>query len=322
MGKLAQELRRKYRTPEEALRALGLDEKLLEGGAAPAVTGDSALSRKPTEMSPMAKNASVLSRQALLASGALHAYLLPKIAADAKIDLNPILKSVTKANWKTSKPKIKTALDAATKDKLAQDADLGDVIELLDQLDDAVDDVAEVTDTTDTNTAPDDGTQDDADGLTAEEEAQYQALLKKRKAPPALDADKDGDQPKPDAGISKAAMDAAIKLSNAAAVKEAVAAVTRQNNEIRSAEQDVRPYIGDLVVAQDSALGVYRLAFDSLGLAEDVKEITDIRALSLVLNAQPKPGATQPVKTRVAMDTAASTEIAKRFPGASALKRR
>lgn len=96
-------------------------------------------------LSAMPKANASLSRQALLASGALRAYLTPKMAADAAIpDLNPILKPVTVKNWKTQKPKIKAALDKALDGKLAQDADLEDLLGLLDALEDVPEPVAAV----------------------------------------------------------------------------------------------------------------------------------------------------------------------------------
>src|SRR6476660_3933186 len=93
---------------------------------------------KPQEQR-MAVRHATLSKQALLASGALRAYLKPKLATDIKLDLNPILQSVTAANWEDQKPMIKTALDQALVGKLAKDAEICDIIDILKELDDAVD---------------------------------------------------------------------------------------------------------------------------------------------------------------------------------------
>src|SRR5689334_11619387 len=78
-------------------------------------------------------------RQALLASGALRAYLRPKLAADAKIDLTPILQPITSKNWNRQKATLKVALDQALVGKLAADAEISDIIDILEELDDAVD---------------------------------------------------------------------------------------------------------------------------------------------------------------------------------------
>src|SRR6476660_10351970 len=93
---------------------------------------------KPQEQR-MAVRHATLSKQALLASGALRAYLKPKLASDTKLDLNSILQSVTAANWEDQKPMIKTALDKALVGKLAKDAEICDIIDILKELDDAVD---------------------------------------------------------------------------------------------------------------------------------------------------------------------------------------
>jgi hypothetical protein len=87
----------------------------------------------------MAVRHATLSKQALLASGALRAYLKPKLATDTKLDLNSILQPVTAANWEDQKPMIKTALDKALVGKLAKDAEICDIIDILKELDDAVD---------------------------------------------------------------------------------------------------------------------------------------------------------------------------------------
>ena len=95
-----------------------------EGRAGPdVVVGDSMenLNMKPT----------LLSRKAALVQGALVATLRPKLAADAKIDLTPILKSVTAKNYAASIPAILAGL---TKANLATDAEHAGLRSLLDSL--------------------------------------------------------------------------------------------------------------------------------------------------------------------------------------------
>ena len=71
------------------------------------------------------KRKAVISRKALLAHGALAAYLAPKMAADATIDLAPILAGVNRKNWGAKKAGIVSAIVAKSKDKLAQDRVIG-----------------------------------------------------------------------------------------------------------------------------------------------------------------------------------------------------
>jgi hypothetical protein len=80
-----------------------------------------------------------LSRVAAMAKGVLHATLTPRLAQDAKINLDPLLLGVTASNWKASKQSIVAALKSEKntphfKDKMAQDAAVEDVIELLNSM--------------------------------------------------------------------------------------------------------------------------------------------------------------------------------------------
>ena len=81
----------------------------------------------------------LLSRRAAMAKGAIAVCLSPRLAQDAKIDLNSILTGITPANWGASKKKVVAwlgKLPAKTfKDKPAMDAGIQDVVKLLDSLD-------------------------------------------------------------------------------------------------------------------------------------------------------------------------------------------
>ena len=76
-----------------------------------------------------------LSGKALLARGALAAWLPPKLASDAKVDLSAILLGTTTQNWVDAKPLIVRRLREATVGKLAKDASLDEIHGLLDRLD-------------------------------------------------------------------------------------------------------------------------------------------------------------------------------------------
>jgi hypothetical protein len=83
--------------------------------------------------------------------------------------------------------------------------------------------------------------------------------------------------------MDKPAMDAAI----ATAVKNAENATVKRMHAIAQAEEIIKPYVGKLAVAMDSAEGVYKAALETLGV-----EITGVHpsAFKAVLLAQQKPG--------------------------------
>ena len=76
-----------------------------------------------------------LSLKASVAKGALAVYLKPRLAMDAKIDLNYLLKGVTSKTWATDKPKLAADIKAKVAGKLAKDANIEDLAELLNSLD-------------------------------------------------------------------------------------------------------------------------------------------------------------------------------------------
>lgn len=250
----------------------------------------------------MANVKTALSRRAAYTSGALMAYLRPKMAADAKLDLKPIIAGVTGKDWAQQKAKLVTALDAALKGKLAKDADVRDLAQMLDQLEEGVNAEDDLPDEMMTG-------DDDPDAETEEERKERLAKRAKDKAArdkAAKDADKPDDK-KDDDKVEKKAMDAAI----AAAEKRTV----ERLNAIREAERAVRPYIGELAMAQDSADAVYKLAFDSLGV--DVAGV-DPSAFPAMLRLIPKPG--DAPRPKLATDAAGAADFTKRFPDAARIK--
>lgn len=95
----------------------------------------------------MPKAQAAISRKAQIVRGALAIHLKPLLAADQQIDLKQVLLGTTASNYIEFKPTIESRLKAATKGKLAKDADLEEVHGLLDSLDkegeDEMDDDAE-----------------------------------------------------------------------------------------------------------------------------------------------------------------------------------
>lgn len=327
----------------------------------------------------MAMRQATLSRQALLASGALRAYLRPKLAADAKLDLTSILQSVTAANWQAQKPKIKTALDQALVGKLAKDAEICDVIDILEELDDVVDKEdeeiasdAEPDDDDDDEekkrkakegaeklkeAAEDEKDDDDDDKKSASDEKDDDDDDdEKRRMPPKAEDESDDDDDKKrtsdrkgardrkgaqdrkrasdkakgmDGMITKAAMDAAIAASVAKATKDAETATIARLHAIHEAREDVRPIVGAIVGAMDSAASVYKVGLEGLaaqGFAVDTATLPPdnygmvFKALkpSAVAAMDVKPSASTKA-ARVALDSTGISRRNEMFPNAHRL---
>jgi hypothetical protein len=109
-------------------------------------------------------------------------------------------------------------------------------------------------------------------------------------------------------------MDAAI----AKAVADTTAQVTQNQRELRDAERKVRPYVGELAIACDSAESVYRAALTALGLGDKIKNV-HASALGAILDMQPLPDR-RPKAPIVAMDSAGAKSFAERFPDANRIK--
>lgn len=286
-----------------------------------------------------------LSRHALLAKGALLGLISPKLAADSKINLDSILAGVNAANWLKRKAGIVHAIRA----KLAADADLSEVVDLLDKLNPgagtapAKDDEADG----DPGAGPNDGEEvkDALDADPAEEilamlrgklsdedleavAAKIKALTKPAAAdapppepgvmPPPKDGEGEGEggKPKDDTGEAgeqfKPAMDA---KSVKALVDKAKDDVRRQSREAAQAREAVRPWVGNVSVALDSAEAVFRAALDMLGVKTEGVHPT---AYEAILKVQPRPGEAR--HRPIAADSAAAPDFAARFPGLSDIK--
>ncbi|MBZ9683221.1 DUF2213 domain-containing protein [Mesorhizobium sp. CO1-1-2] len=270
-----------------------------EGRAGPdVVVGDS--KQEITEM----KKTALLSRMASVAHGAILAHVMPKLAADQKIDLRPALAGITAKNFKAKRPALIDAVGKAAKGKLAADAKLDGLEALLVALD-AVEG-QEAMDEEDDDEAKKKKAEDDAEEeekkKKAEDEAEEEAKRKK-----AEDAEEDDDDK-----VGKKAMDSAIASAVSKAKSEVRAEMIKTAADIRAAEEAVRPYIGKLAMAHDSAEDVYRTALASLGVNIDGVHPS---ALPAILRAQPLPGST-PVQPqhRVAMDAAGVNSFHEMFP--------
>eukprot|EP01037_Dinobryon_pediforme_P019159 gene19159-19533_t len=302
-----------------------------EGRAGPdVVVGDS------TEgLSPMK-----LSRKAALLQGASLAYLAPKLASDAKLDLGSVFAGITTKNFKAKKPAIVADVTKKVAGKLAQDADLADFAKLLDSLEDVEPaEDAETVEEPAVKTTPEKVAMSDKDkALDADPIAKVKDFLKGKISADDLakideicgagkaeddiaDGDDDEGMTSMDKGakdeekkdmVTKPAMDAAI----AAAVKVAQDAASKNQREIREAERAVRPYVGELAIACDSAAGVYSAALKVLGVKV---EGVHPSAYPAILAAQPIPGS-KPKVTKIAQDSAQAKSFAERYPDASRIR--
>lgn len=77
-----------------------------------------------------------LSPGARLAKGALIAYLMPKLAADANIAVTPLLAGINGKNFKEKRGLLATRVKTAVKGKLAADADVDDIADMLESVED------------------------------------------------------------------------------------------------------------------------------------------------------------------------------------------
>jgi 8-oxo-dGTP pyrophosphatase MutT (NUDIX family) len=285
----------------------------------------------------------VLTRKAVAVQGAVFAYLMPKLAVDAQIDLSKGLEKITAKNFAKKKATIAEYIRESVKGKLAKDANLEDLTKLLDCLDS--NEVTEGADIDPNSGLPmkempakeDDKTMDSGGEMKVREylkgklsdddinkvcemygekaedaEPETEEDKMKREAAEKAAKDKAGPEMQPP-GITKEAMDAAIKAVTPTILKQATDAAIKMQNDIRAAELAVFPYIGRLAIACDSADQVYKKALKHLGVK--TKGI-DPSAYPTLLAMQPKAGESRKIETKPAMDATSAKSYADRFPDA------
>ena len=352
-----------------------------DGRAGPdVVVGDS----KPNREIQMAK--SLLTRRAAAVQGALLAFLTPRLAADAKIDLGPIVAPITTKNFGALKEKIADDVAKLATGKLATDASVDGLAMLLDALESAP--LEEAKDGGWSDQLPPDrnantnpgagqggssgmgstpgegsmmgqtaaavtggstgaGAKDGEGGegdlkqaiiemlagkLPDEDIAALMALVEQisgaaapaapaaAEEPPAEDEDED-DEAKKLAELQKleeekTAMDARLKgMVSKTAMDQALAAERKRALDARAAEAAVRPYIGEMAVAMDSADKIYAHALKALGV--DIEGVP-AAAFPAMLKMVPLPGSKPaPRADVIAHDAALASDFAKRNPNAA-----
>lgn len=317
MTKIIDALREKYRTPQAALRALGLDESLLrEDETKPMRNKDEAVAAVLTKA--LAQDASLAEMteflKALNASGNEGAAeeggeyededgedeVPPPIT-----EPNAGVPQMAKEDGEGEHTEVATdepaaAIHAILKDKCTPE-ELARIGELLEKIATPEGDA-------------DNGHEGDIEGAVEK----HTGIEKPEGEEKTEGEDEDTtDMSKIEGLVTKPAMDEAIKAAVAA---ERIAASERAT-ALRSAERAVEPYVGKL--AMDAAMdaeGVYRKALAMLGVV-GVEKVREFEALPILLRSQPLPGSNHAPRRehRMAQDAAADEGFAKRFPRLASL---
>lgn len=301
-------------------------------------TGKNAPVGKTKEQKTMPTTAK-LSPTAVYAMGSLGNYLAPRLAQDAKIDLKTILLGTTAKNFADRAGKLARDVKRAVKGRLAQDADVDDVEEVIDAIQEMAPEIAQAAsepDQEDLNAV----TENDDDTTRDSPEAMAKALefLKDKLSPEDLNAFTemmgeanvvDPTEPPPDdedrmngdgdeAGkMRDGAMDAkAVTRAVKLAVDSAVAQVREDTTALRDAERFVRPLVGELSIACDSADDVYRHALKLRGFTDEKLAALPPAAYRPLLEALPRQAAPQGRGPALATDAKPEGSFRDRFPGA------
>lgn len=250
------------------------------------------------------------SRKAVLVKGALISHLKPRLMAGTTLALDAALAGVTRATWRADKPKIAAAVTALATPKLAKDASLGDVSEFLGLLDGPMDedDDEEAMDEEETEAeAEAEKLKREAKDKKAKDKKAKDKKAADKKARDAFPDRKDDDEDDDEDDKPKAddkAMDAALANFRKS--------LTAEFHAIAEAREVVRPYIGSVPIAMDSAADVYKLALDHAKV--DLTGV-DKSAYRAILTNMAKPG----TKAPLAMD-AAGDSLVTMFPGAARIR--
>lgn len=295
---------------------------------------------------PKTTKAALLPRRALVATTMLAMAIRPKLAQDAKVDLAPVKALLVDGlkdakAWKDARPKVVTALEAAAKGKLAQDASLDGMIDMLDKLDTAMPEVAaaEMDDAAAAaamNPEPvKPQTAQDTDLMAKLREFlagkigdEDMAAIEAMCAPQAADAEKDEDDKKDDKDdgekkppfakdkdmVDKKAMDEAVRRGAKIAEDAAIARM----QACRKAEIEVLPIVGTLPgVVPTQPHEIYKLALDHARI--DVEGVPE-SAFGAMVRMLPRPGDQKAEPKPLAMDASAASAFDAMFENAGRIK--
>lgn len=226
-------------------------------------------------------NMSKTSRKAIAVKAGLGAYLMPLLAADAKLDLGAIVGLPKTKTFDADAQRIARAVIAATNGKLAGDAKLDEAV-LIKAIKMAADEQSDYE-------------MEAKDEVPEETEEER----KKREEEEARKAEE-----------MKGANDAAINARIAAAAEAARKQAMADMQALRTAEEEVHPIIGK-VAGMDSAQSVYKMALDSLKV-----DVTGVHpsAYRAIVMAHAKAATAEPVKkTSMAQDSASVDGFQKAF---------
>ena len=251
------------------------------------------------------------SRKAVLVKGALISHLKPRLLAGTTLALDAALAGVTRANWKAEKSKIAAAVVALARPKLAKDATLDDMHEFLDRLDGEEDGADDEDDDEEAMDEEETEAEAEREKLEREREAKDKKAKDKKaadkkaadkKARDAFRDRKDEEDDKPEADDK--AMDARFN--------DFRKSLTAEFHAVAEAREVVRPYIGAVPIAMDSAADVYKLALDHAKV-----DLTGVHpsAYRAILTNMAKPGSKAPL----AMD-AAGDSLTAMFPAAGRIR--
>jgi hypothetical protein len=325
MTKIIDALREKFRTPQAALRALGLDENLLrEDETKPMSKKDEAILAVLEKA--MAQDASlgditkfVEAMTALESGGSASGSEgaveeefgehededgedeIPGAVTEPNAGLPAGAEGEEHEGEEVAHDEPAAAIHAILKDKCSPE-ELAQIGELLEKI-----------------AMPEGDEDNEGDGV--EGEAHGEAAPGEHEGEDSEEDTTEGqDEDKEDMNkdlVTRPAMDEAIKAAVANAEKRAA----EKANALRAAERAVEPYVGKLALdAAIDADGVYRHALTSLGV-EDAANIHP-SAFKGMLKLLPLPGSASPRREpRLAQDAAAVKATLDRFPNAGRLKR-
>jgi uncharacterized protein len=131
------------------------------------------------------------------------------------------------------------------------------------------------------------------------------------------------DEPPPFKGRPEVGGGAMSKDEVNKTVQAAVRAERDRASATREAEREVRPWVGDMAMAHDSAADVYRTALTALGV--DIEDVpVSVPAYRAIMKQIPQPGGRAPARAHDAAmaedSTEATDDFAKAYPTAARIK--